>query len=91
MRKPVSKDGRDQLLGYLINLSQDQAATREWIETWLDAWCPLPTIDELIERSSLGTPKAKAIRAKAPRAAVEKTLARARELERKSKKPKARE
>jgi hypothetical protein len=40
-----------------------------------------PDIRELIERSSLGTPEAKALRATVSREQVEKVLARVRELE----------
>lgn len=40
-----------------------------------------PDIRELIERGSLGTPEAKAIRASVPREQVERVLAMARELE----------
>ncbi len=39
--KEVRPEGRDQLLGYLINMRQSQEKTREWIETWLDAHCPI--------------------------------------------------
>lgn len=39
------------------------------------------SIEELIERSSLGTPEALAIRRRAPRAIVERVLARAREID----------
>lgn len=45
--------------------------------------CGHPTrarIEELIERGSLGTPEAKAIRASVPRSAVDRVLARVREL-----------
>jgi hypothetical protein len=83
--KPVSDAGRAQLLGYLTHERRDQETTREWIETWLDAWCKKPpTIDELIERSSLGTPAAKAIRTKTSKADVGRALKRARAIDRKN-------
>jgi hypothetical protein len=40
--------GRRQLLGYLVNERQSQRATREWLLTWLDTWCPVDP--ELVER-----------------------------------------
>lgn len=44
-------------------------------------------IDELLERSSLGTPEAKALRAQADPQLVEKVIARAKELEREELRP----
>lgn len=80
MTKPIRQEARDQLLGYLINVRQSQQETREWIETWLDAHCPRKTIEELIEASSLGTPAAKALRARTPKALTDKVLKKARSL-----------
>jgi hypothetical protein len=48
-KREVSKEavparGVSQLAGYILNEAPFTAKTelREWIETWLDAWCPLP-------------------------------------------------
>lgn len=49
----------------------------------IDAKMPAPTIDELIARSSLGTPGAVALRATAEPEAVRRTLERADLLARK--------
>lgn len=52
----VAPDGITQLVGYLLNESPTPTVLREWVVTWLDTWCPKPTIEELIAKSSLGAP-----------------------------------
>jgi hypothetical protein len=46
----VSPDGMKQLLGYLINMKPAPSELREWVETWLDAWCPPPVQKDRVER-----------------------------------------
>lgn len=39
----VPKRGIDQLAGYILfeAPSVDKTALREWVETWLNTWCPV--------------------------------------------------
>jgi hypothetical protein len=46
-----------------------------------DPWCEYPSIGDLIEASSLGTPGAKALRESVPDEVVDRIMARAREIE----------
>lgn len=62
--------------------------TRPCDGDWCDCWCHEKEADDvrarmeaLIERSSLGTPEAKALRDSVPQEVVDRILARVRELE----------
>ena len=66
------------------------STSRERFRTWLFGPMastpsrPEPSIDALIERSSLGTPHAKTVRASADPAQVERVMERVRQLEKRA-------
>lgn len=50
-RRAIPPDAISQICGYLINEKPKPQELREWVETWLDTYCPNESAKAALERA----------------------------------------